>query len=564
MSEATVSEVELIKEASNYLRGTILEGLADPITGAIDPSDCQLTKFHGIYQQDDRDLRNERRRQKLEPYYMFMIRVRLPAGICTADQYLAMDALADSHANGTLKLTTRQAYQLHGVIKRNLKPAMQGINAALMSTIAACGDVCRNVMATTDPFFADHYDDLYRDSLAISDLLTPRTSAYYELWLNGEKAHDSREPDEEPIYGKTYLPRKFKVGIAMPPSNDVDVFTQDLGYIAIVEDGKIVGYNVTVGGGMGMTFGMNETYPRLADVIGFCTVEQVPVVAEHIVKIQRDNGDRANRKHARFKYTIDDRGIDWLKAELTERMGFALEPARPYEFTQNIDGQGWVQDSKGLWHYTFFIENGRVEDTDAYPMKTGLREIAKAHDGHFRLTPNQHLVINDVSEENKPRIQALMDEYGISDHQAPSGLRRGAMACVGLGSCGLAHSESERYLPTLVSRLEPLLEKHGLGKDEIVIRMTGCPNGCGRPYLGEIGFVGKSLGRYNMYLGAGFVGDRLNKLYRENVNEDEIAEILDPMFAEFATERQEGEHFGSFVIRKGHIKATVEGKDFHD
>jgi sulfite reductase (NADPH) hemoprotein beta-component len=564
MSEATVSEVELIKEASNYLRGTILEGLADPITGAIDPDDCQLTKFHGIYQQDDRDLRNERRRQKLEPYYMFMIRVRLPAGKCTAEQYLAMDALADSHANGTLKLTTRQAYQLHGVIKRKLKPAMQGINEALMSTIAACGDVCRNVMATSDPAFAEHYDALYRDSLAISDLLTPRTSAYYELWLNGEKAHDSREPDNEPIYGKTYLPRKFKVGLAVPPSNDVDIFTQDLGYIAIVEDGEIVGYNVTVGGGMGMTFGMNETYPRLANVIGFCTLEQVPVVAEHIVKIQRDHGDRANRKHARFKYTIDDRGIDWLTAELTERMGFALAPARPYEFTHNLDGEGWVQDSAGKWHYTFFIENGRVQDTDDYPMKSGLREIAKAHDGYFRLTPNQHLVINDVSAENKPRIQALMDEYGISDHQQPSGLRRAAMACVGLGSCALAHAESERYLPTLVSRLEPLLEKHGLREDEIVIRMTGCPNGCGRPYLGEIGFVGKSLGRYNMYLGAGFVGDRLNKLYRENVNEDQIAEILDPMFADFAAEREDGEHFGSFVIRKGYIKATVEGKDFHD
>jgi sulfite reductase (NADPH) hemoprotein beta-component len=563
MSEATVSEVELIKEASNYLRGTILEGLADPITGAIDPSDCQLTKFHGIYQQDDRDIRNERRRQKLEPYYMFMIRVRLPSGICTADQYLAMDALADSHGNSTLKLTTRQAYQLHGIIKRNLKPAMQGINAALMTTIAACGDVCRNVMATSDPLFADFYDELHAASLSVSDLLTPRTSAYYELWLDGEKAHDSREPDVEPIYGKTYLPRKFKVGIAMPPSNDVDVFSQDLGYIAILEDGKIVGYNVTVGGGMGMTFGMNETYPRLADVIGFCTTEQVPIVAEHVVKIQRDHGDRANRKHARFKYTIDDRGIDWFKTELNSRMGFDLEPARPYEFTHNIDGQGWVQSDDGMWHFTIFVENGRVEDRDGFPLKAGLREIAKAHDGVFRLTPNQHLVINDVSEENKPVIQALMDEYGISDQQTPSGLRRGAMACVGLGSCALANAESERYLPSLVTRLEPLLAAYGLTDDEIVMRMTGCPNGCGRPYLGEIGFVGKSLGRYNLYLGAGYVGDRLNKLHSENVNEDEIVEILDPMFAAYASERESGERFGSFVIRKGYVKATVEGKDFH-
>lgn len=559
---ANLSEVEHIKVASNYLRGTIREGLADQITGALPADDTQLTKFHGIYQQDDRDLRKERQRSKLEPYYMFMVRVRVPGGRCTPEQYLAMDALSDSHANGTIKLTTRQAFQLHGIIKRNLKGTIAGINASLMDTIAACGDVNRNVMATVDPAHKN-LDDVQELAKEISDLLTPQTSAYFELWLDGEKVTDSRdaEPDHEPVYGQTYLPRKFKIAIAIPPSNDVDVFANDLGLIAIEEKGKIVGYNVSIGGGMGTTYNMPETYPRLGSVIGFCTPEQAAAVSKEVVTVQRDYGDRTNRKHARLKYTIDDHGVDWFREQVEERLGWKLEPARSFTFTTNEDRFGWVKTGK-KWHLTLFIEHGRIVDTEDYTMRTGLREMVKMHKGYLCLTGNQHLVFGDVTEAQKKKLIALMDEYGISERQNGSGLRQHSMACVGLNTCALAFSESERYLPDLVSAIEPVLEKHGLRDEPITIRMTGCPNGCGRPFLGEIAFTGKSMGRYNMYLGASFTGDRLNKPYKENLNEEQIVAELDPLLGRFAAEREEGEHFGDFLVRTGVVAEVVEGRHF--
>ena len=557
----TRSKNEDIKEASRYLRGTIEDGLGQAVTGAIHEDDAQLTKFHGTYLQDDRDLRPERRRKKLEQAYAFMVRVRVPGGVCTPAQWLAMDRIADDFGNGTLRLTTRQAFQLHGVIKSNLKRTMQAINGALMDTVAACGDVNRNVMCNPNPHQSRAHAAALGLARAISDHLTPRTGAYHEIWLDGEKVIDTEAP-EEPIYGRHYLPRKFKIVVAVPPANDVDVFAQDLGFIAIADEaGAVVGYNVTVGGGMGMTHGEPETYPRTADVMGFCRPGQAVAVAEQVVTVQRDFGDRANRKHARLKYTIEDRGLDWFRAEVERRLGFALEPARPFRFESTGDRYGWVEGHEGNWHYTLFIENGRVKDTAAQLMKTGLRTIAGVHEGDFRLTANQNLIIAGVAKRQKTRIDRLLRQFGLTNEL--TGLRLNSMACVALPTCGLALAESERYLPDLVRALEGAIEQAGLRDDEIVIRMTGCPNGCARPYLAEIGLVGRAPGTYHLYLGAAFDGSRLNKLYRKDIGHDEIVAALTPLIQSYAKERFAGERFGDFVIRQGHVAATRAGADFH-
>jgi len=557
-----LTPVEHIKNDSRYLRGSIVESLSNQITGAVAPEDTHLLKFHGTYQQDDRDLRNEREKQKLEPAFEFMIRVRVPGGIATPEQYLEMDRLAHQYANGSLRLTTRQAFQFHGILKWNLKQTIKEINDSLLDTIAACGDVNRNVMCSPNFDQSDVHQEAYEWSKKISEHLTPQTTAYHEIWLDKEKVADSRD-DEEPIYGKSYLPRKFKIGMAIPPANDVDVFSQDLGYIALVEDGKLQGFNVTVGGGMGMTHGDTATYPNLGYVIGFCKPDQAVEVAEHIVKIQRDFGDRTNRKHARLKYTINDRGVAWFKAELHERLGYELEEKRPYKFEFAGDRYGWTQGTNGKWNLTLFIQNGRIRDYKGYLLMTGLREIAKIHDGDFRLTGNQNVMVGNVPEENKAKIEAIVKEYNLTDGKHTSALRRNSIACVALPTCGLAMAEAERYLPYLLDKVEVILDDVGLNDEEIVIRMTGCPNGCGRPYLGEIGFVGKAPGKYNMYLGAGFAGERLNKLYKENIGEEEILESLKPLLQQYATEREGGERFGMFAIRKGFVKYVNNGLDFH-
>ncbi|MDF2782222.1 MAG: cysI [Geminicoccaceae bacterium] len=557
----TRSKNEDIKEASRYLRGTIADGLLEAVTGAIHEDDAQLTKFHGTYLQDDRDLRPERRKKKLEQAYAFMVRVRVPGGVCTPAQWLAMDRIADDFGNHTLRLTTRQAFQLHGVIKSNLKRTMQAINAALLDTVAACGDVNRNVMCNPNPYQSKAHAAALGLARAISDHLTPRTAAYHEIWLDGEKVVDTQE-DEEPIYGRHYLPRKFKTVVAVPPENDVDVFAQDLGFIAITdEEGDVVGYNVTVGGGMGMTHGEPETYPRTADVIGFCRPEQAVAVAEQVVTVQRDHGDRANRKHARLKYTIDDRGLAWFRGEVERRLGYTLAAPRPFRFEHTGDRYGWTQDHEGSWHYTLFIENGRVKDGPAQLMKTGLRTIAGIHRGDFRLTANQNLIIARVPARQKPRTDRLLRQFGLTNEL--TGLRLNSMACVALPTCALALAESERYLPDLVLALEGVIEQAGLRDDEIVIRMTGCPNGCARPYLAEIGLVGRTPGKYNLYLGAAFDGSRLNKLYRKDVGHDEIVGALTPLIESYARERLNGERFGDFVIRAGHVAPTTAGRDFH-
>lgn len=566
LQDGPPSDVEVIKEQSNYLRGSLAETMKGPISAGIPDDDNRLMKFHGSYLQDDRDLRNERQRQKLEPAYQFMVRVRTPAGVATPQQWLVLDELARKYANGTLKLTTRQAFQMHGILKWNMKKNIQEINNVLLDTMAACGDVNRNVMCSPNPDLSDVHTEVYHWAQKLSDDLLPKTTAYHEIWLDDEKIVDSTETAEvvEPMYGALYLPRKFKIGIAVPPANDVDVFSQDIGFIAIVEEGKLQGFNVAVGGGMGMTHGDTNTYPQLARVIGFCRSEQVVEVAEKLITIQRDFGNRSVRKYARFKYTIDARGLDWLVGELTERLGWDLEEARAYHFAHNGDRYGWIKGSNGNWQYTLFIQNGRVKDFEEYPLMTGLREIAKIHTGDFRLSPNQNLVIAGVTNEQKAAISKLIDQYGLTDGKHHSALRRNSLACVALPTCGLAMAEAERYLPSLIDKLEILLDEAGLRDEEITTRMTGCPNGCARPSLAEIGFIGKGPGKYNLYLGGGFSGNRLSKLYRENIGEQEILEALRPILNHYAKEREDQEHFGDFVIRTGYVKEVTSGTNFHD
>jgi sulfite reductase (NADPH) hemoprotein beta-component len=529
------------------LRGTIVESLADNATGALSEDDTQLSKFHGFYQQDDRDVRSDRLRQKLEPAYSFMIRVRVPGGIATPQQWLALDEVARDCGDYTLRLTTRQAIQFHGISKRDLKKSIGRINNRLLDTIAACGDVNRNVMCSPLAEKSAIHQGAYATATAISEHLTPQTRAYHEIWLDGKKVEGTL--DVEPIYGSTYLPRKFKIGVAIPPSNDVDIFSQDLGFIAIEKNGELVGFNVTVGGGMGMTHGEPETYPRVADVIGFCTVDQAIEVAENVVMLQGDFGDRTNRKHARLKYTIDDRGLDWFRDELSSRLGYELQEAEKFLFVSRGDQFGWSMSQDGRWDLTLFIPEGRIKNDDQHQVLTGLREIAQIHIGDFRLTANQNLIVSGIDVADRPAIEQLAERYGIMAMQQVSPLRQQALACVAFPTCGQAMSEAERYMPDLNLQLESLLQKHGLIDEPISLRITGCPNGCARPYLAEIGLVGKAPGRYNLFLGGSVDGQRLNRLVHENVGEDEFMHVLDGLFSEFAAGRRDGESFGDFSYR---------------
>lgn len=559
------SDVERIKEESNYLRGTLAESMLEPLSAGINEDDNRLMKFHGSYLQDDRDLRNERQKQKLEPAYQFMLRVRLPGGVATPSQWLTLDDLSQKYGNGTLKLTTRQTFQLHGVLKWNMISTIQEIHASLLDTIAACGDVNRNVMCNSNPYQSEIHEEVYEWSKRLSDDLLPKTTAYHELWLDGEKVAFTPDKEEiEPMYGSTYLPRKFKIGIAVPPSNDVDVFSQDLGFIAIVEDSKLIGFNIAIGGGMGMTHGDKATYPQVGKVIGFCSPEQIYSVAEKVITIQRDYGNRSERKNARFKYTVDRLGLETIKAELENRLGFFLEEAKPFNFEHNGDRYGWLEGVQGKWHFTLFVEGGRVADFGDYRLKSGLREIAKVHTGEFRLTPNQNLIIANVSSRKKKEIEELIEQYGLTNGKYVSALRRNSMACVALPTCGLAMAEAERYLPRLIDKIEQIVDQNGLRDEEITIRMTGCPNGCARHTLGEIAFIGKAPGKYNMYLGAAFDGSRLSKMYRENIGEEEILSELHLLLARYAKERLEGERFGDFTIRAGIVEAVTDGTNFHD
>jgi sulfite reductase (NADPH) hemoprotein beta-component len=561
-------ENETLKANSNFLRGTIAASLADPLTGALHGRDHELTKFHGIYLQDDRDERDERRRRKLEPAYRFMVRVRLPGGVCQPDQWLALDRLATGRANGTLRLTTRQTFQFHGVVKRELKATIQGIHHALLDTIGACGDDNRGVMATPLPELDTIHEQVHPIARQVSEHLLPRSRAYHEIWLDGEPLyrgpHEGGGTTEEPLYGPTYLPRKFKIGFAIPPVNDVDVFTQDLGFIAIVDGERLAGFNVVVGGGMGRTDNQPGTYPRLGNVIGFCSGGEAVEVAEKIVTIQRDHGNRADRRVARMKYTIDRLGLEWFTGELHRRLGWQLGESRPYRFETSQDRFGWSRNGDGCWNYTVFVENGRVKDAGEQRLMTGVREIARLHQGDLRITPNQNLIIARIPEGQRTTISRLLDDFGIAAATSRSLVRRHSMACVAFPTCPLAMAESERYFPDLITKIEHLMTAVGLDEAPIVMRMSGCHNGCSRPYVAEIGFSGRGPGHYNMYIGGGFHGERLNTPYLDNASEETILRRLKPLLEQYATERIEGERFGDFVIRAGHVRAVLEGREFND
>jgi sulfite reductase (NADPH) hemoprotein beta-component len=553
---------ETLKANSDQLRGTIAAGLDAELTAAVPGTDIKLMKFHGVYQQDDRDIRDERRRQKLEPAYRFMARVRLPGGVLSPAQWLKLDELGRAYGGNSLRLTTRQTFQFHYIHKKNLRSLIQGLHDVLLDTRAACGDDSRGVMASINPQLSALHAQIHALAKRASDHAIPKTRAYDEIWY-GEERKPVSGP-EEPLYGKTYMPRKFKIGFVIPPINDIDVYAQDLGFIAIVEDGRLAGFNVAIGGGMGRTDQAPKTYPRLASVIGFLPADKVLEMCDATMKVQRDYGDRLDRARARFKYTIDDKGLDFIKAEIEGHLGFALQPARPYTFTSNGDPMGWTQGENGRWHHTLFIQNGRVSNFPDKPLLDGLRAIAQAHKGMFRVTPNQNLIIADVAAEDRPVIEALLKEYRLDGLNAGSGLRLNSMACVAFPTCGLAMAESERYLPDLVTRIDVILAAHKLSEEPITIRMTGCPNGCARPYIAEIALTGRAPGKYNLYLGGGFHGQRLNKMVLENVGEKIILEYLEKVIAHFAGERLPGEHFGDFAIRAGYAAEVREGRFFND
>jgi sulfite reductase (NADPH) hemoprotein beta-component len=543
-----LSANEGIKAGSRFLRGTVAKEMADGSTGAISESNSQITKFHGLYLQDDRDQRVALKKAGKEKAFGFMLRVRLPGGRATPQQWLVLDELSEKLSLPSLRLTTRQTFQFHGILKGNVKPLIQGMHKVLLDSIAACGDVNRNVMAPPNPEREPVLQRVYEDARSWSEFALPKTRAYHEIWLDEELVAGG-EPEFEPIYGTTYLPRKFKTAFAVPPSNDVDIFSQDLGFIAIVQDGQLAGYNVTVGGGMGMNHGNVETFPRLADVLGFIPAPAVNAVGRAVLMTQRDYGDRTNRRHARLKYTIEDRGIDWFKAEVERLSGVTFSPARRFAFSTIQDPHGWHECADGTWFYGLHILSGRIKDLPGWPMKTALREIAQVHTGDFRLTPSQNLTISGVTASQRPVIDALLARHGLANENKRSGLRLNALSCVALPTCGLALTESERVLPDILGKFEAVLEEAGLREDAISLRITGCPNGCARPFLAEIGLVGKAPNKYALYLGASYDGTRLGRLVSPSITIDDALELLTPIVKRYALERNDAERFGDFCDR---------------
>jgi sulfite reductase (NADPH) hemoprotein beta-component len=545
------SPIERIKENSDHLRGTLKESLQDELTGAIREDDQAVIKFHGMYQQDDRDRREERAAKKLERLYSFMIRLRLPGGFLKPEQWIAVYDIAGTHSTGVIKITSRQTLQLHGIIKSEIKPTIQSFSEAKLDSIATCGDINRNVLCSSHPKQSPVHAEVFSYADKISQLLMPKTKAYYEVWLDDEILVDKKE-EEDPLYQDRYLPRKFKIGIAIPPNNDVDAFANDIGLIAVIENEELKGFNIAIGGGLSSTHGNAETYPRLGTMIGFIDGEEKLLKAVYeIATIQRDYGNRSERKLARLKYTVDKYGIDWYKKELEARTGFALQPAREYSFTSRKDFFGWEKNAEGLWYYTAFVENGRITDDEFTQIKSALLAVAKTGKANFRFTCNQNVIISDVNEEDKNEVDELLRSFGVSNHtDETSVIRKNSMACVAFPTCPLALAEAQRYLPSLIDKIETLLFKYSLREEEIIIRMTGCPNGCARSYAAEIGFVGTAYGKYNMHLGGDRIGERLNKIYKENIGEEEILQSLDELFKSYAVEKITQETFGDFTLRK--------------
>ncbi|WP_080905197.1 assimilatory sulfite reductase (NADPH) hemoprotein subunit [Parabacteroides sp. Marseille-P3160] len=559
---APLSDNERIKKESNLLRGTIAEDLKDELTGGFNGDNFQLIRFHGMYQQDDRDLRAERTEEKLEPLINMMLRCRLPGGIITPEQWLKIDRFASEQTYyGSIRLTTRQTFQFHGVFKPKLKDMHQMLHGIGLDSIATAGDVNRNVLCTPNPVESEVHRQAYEYAKKISEHLLPRTHAYLEIWLDGEKITG---PEEEPILGETYLPRKFKTAIAIPPQNDIDVHANDLSFVAIEQDGILAGFNVLVGGGLSTTYGDQSTYPAKAYEFGFIEPKDTLAIAEQVVKVQRDWGNRSNRKNAKTRYTLERVGVDVFKAEVEKRAGVRFQPLRPYRFTERGDRFGWIKGIDNLWHLTLFIENGRLLDYPGRTLKTGVAEIAKIHKGDFRLTANQNLIVARVSERNKKKIDALAKEHGLFDEQVTP-QRKNSMACVAFPTCPLAMAESERFLPQFTTRIEAIMSKHNVSREFIVLRVSGCPNGCSRAMLAEVALVGKAIGRYNLYLGGNRIGTRIPRMYKENITDVEILAILDSLIGAWAQERREDEGFGDYTIRKGIVKPVINpAKDFYE
>ncbi|MEK9948146.1 MAG: NADPH-dependent assimilatory sulfite reductase hemoprotein subunit [Verrucomicrobiales bacterium] len=539
-----LSHNEVLKEADPILAGELASTLLNPEADRFSNDDGQFLKFHGIYQQDDRDLR------KTGKKFMFMIRGRIASGILTADQYRVYDDLATQYANNTLRLTSRQSIQFHGVVKSGLGPLMKRINDALMTTLAACGDVNRNVMAPPTPVTESWMEEVHADSQCLSDALLPTTPSYNAIWVEGVQLNlADHQSHDDPLYGKTYLPRKFKTAFAVPPLNDVDLFTNCLGFIAIEEEGKLVGYNLTAGGGLGMSHNNPNTYPRKADVIGFLKRDQVEAVAKAVLTVHRDFGDRTDRKHARLKYVLEEKGVAWFRQELESRLGFALEDPRPYRFERQGDRFGWHQQADGRSFLGLFVETGRIKDTDEIRLKSALRKVVDTYDTQVRLTPSQNVILVNILPEQVEGIDQILKEHGVSTTHEKSPIRSATMACPALPTCGLALAESERYLPGLIDRVEGLLQSRGMDREEIIVRMTGCPNGCARPYMAELGFVGRAPRKYNVYVGGNESGTRLNRVYLESVKDEDMESVLGGMLDRFKEGRQEGERFGDWSAR---------------
>lgn len=558
MLEKNLSPIEKIKVESDGLRGTIVQSLHNEITGAISEDDQAVIKFHGMYQQDDRDRRDERAEKKLERLYSFMIRLRLPGGFLTPQQWIATHNIAGENSTGTIKITTRQTLQLHGLFKSKIKPTIQAFSQAKLDSIATCGDINRNVLCSSHPNQSPIHQEIFEYADRISTLLMPKTRAYYEIWLDEEKLLDKKQ-EEDPLYQDRYLPRKFKIAIVIPPNNDVDVLANDIGLIAIIEKNKLKGFNIAIGGGLSITHGNPETYARLASVIAFVEPGEKALKAVYeILTIQRDYGNRSDRKLARLKYTVDKLGTEWFRKELERRIGFDLEDPKPFSFSDRKDYYGWEQNHEGLWYYTVFVENGRILDDETVALKSALLEVAKTGKANFRFTCNQNVILSDIKKEDKAAVQEILERFRIIDHtDGASIVRKNSMACVAFNTCPLALAEAQRYLPTLISKVEPILEKHGLSDEDIIIRMTGCPNGCGRSHVSEIGFVGTAYGKYNLHIGGDHYGLRLNKMYRESLEEPAILQELDDLFGYYKKERKKKESFGDFVVRKQLVDETV-------
>lgn len=539
-----LSRNEGLKESDPLLTGSIVSTLDDNAAERFTDEDYEFLKFHGVYQQDDRDKR------KTGKQYIMMVRTRFPGGVLSGKQYVACDDIATRYANNTLRITTRQDFQFHGVLKSNLRHTIKSLNEALMTTIAACGDVARNVLAPPTPAISPLVDEVLKESAKLSEVLTPRTPAYHQIWIEGQEIKpEARQAFNDPLYGKNYLPRKFKAAFVIPPVNDVDIYANDVGFVVIASQGKIEGYNLLAGGGLGMSHGNAQTFPRLADLVGFIRPEQVEAAAKAVLTIHRDFGDRTNRKHARLKYVIAERGVDWFRTEVESRAGFRIEPARPFEFTRQGDYLGWHQQHNGNWFLGLFVENGRIRDEEGYRLKTGLREVVEKFMPEVRLTAAQNLLLVDIKPEHCDEITSMLAAHGVMASNPYSRTRKASMACPALPTCGLALAESERYLPDFLSQVESLLQDLRLQDEELIIRMTGCPNGCARPYLAEIAFVGKAPNKYQIYFGGNEGSTRLNRLWKDSVKTEDLIPELRQVLLRFAVERQAGERFGDFAAR---------------